>query len=225
MIKIKSSTTIIAVMAVVLTAGVFVWVQTQAPQSQTAQKANPRLFAFSEDQVAQLQVQTPQQTIVLEHSTQSFPHSWLMSAPQKGPADEAAIAYLLNLLITSPQSRTLEIKAERQPEFGFPSSPATIIVTLANQQSHRLILGGLDPTQEFVYAQVDPQGTNTGSLTLSLLPKTFLNAIQRPLSEWQAPSSSPPIPLTTLPPSSAPPATPSTADPGPAIPLPSPKLP
>ncbi|NJM95588.1 MAG: hypothetical protein HC792_05095, partial [Acaryochloridaceae cyanobacterium CSU_5_19] len=97
--------------------------KTQKPSpSNTEQKTGQRLFAFTENQVAQIQVQTPQQSIVFESSTQSFPHSWLISAPQKGPADEAAIAYLLNLLITSSSPRRLEISPQRLSEFGFQTS-------------------------------------------------------------------------------------------------------
>jgi hypothetical protein len=141
-----------------------------------------------------------------------------MKKPQDKPADEAAIAFLLNLLATSKSPRTLSVEPQRQKEFGFDQSPGTVEVTLQNQQRHRLVLGGQDPTESFIYAQVDPPAQTQTSLPVVLVPTAFLNAISRPLSEWQAQTK--PAPGSPKAPTPSP-----SIDPGPSIPLPPPQVP
>ena len=52
--------------------------------------------------------------------------TWFMTAPKQVNADEAAIAFLLNLLATSRSSQTLEIPVARQQEFGLDQPVGTI---------------------------------------------------------------------------------------------------
>lgn len=195
----------------------FLWTTAQdTPEEITEQQEQElKLFQFNEDQVVNLAVTTPQQTLVFERSQQSFPHTWRMTKPQDKPADEAAIAFLLNLLATTKSPRTLSVEPSRQKEFGFNQSPGNIKVVLQNKQTHNLVLGGQDPTESFIYARVAP-GSNPGkNLQVVLVPTAFMKAINRPLTEWQA---------QTEPEAPSAPATPSI-DPGPSIPLPTPQVP
>ncbi len=221
--KLKSTTMVLLVTALVCGVGVFLWTTSQdSPEEITEQQELvQKLFQFNEDQVASLTVTKPDQTLVFERSQQSFPHTWRMKQPQDQPADEAAIAFLLNLLATAKSPRTLSIEPTRQKEFGFDQSPGSIKVMLKNKQSHDLVLGGQDPTESFIYAQVDPGSEPSQTLQVVLVPTAFLNAINRPLAEWQAPTKpdQPTVPAT--PPT---PPTPSI-DPGPSIPLPPPQVP
>jgi hypothetical protein len=217
--KLKTNTIVLLLMAALSGAGVLVWIRTQQPQDTAQQQEQAqKIFNFSEDQVVALQVQTPKQTLSFTRSQQSFPHTWRMNKPQNKPADEAAIAFLLNLLATSKSPRTLSVEPRRQSEFGFDQSPRTVEVTLQNQQRHRLVLGGQDPTESFVYAQVDPPAQAQGSLAVVLVPTAFLSAIHRPLPEWQAQTKpapgSPKVPIPSP-----------SVDPGPSIPLPPPRVP
>jgi len=215
--KLKSTTIALLLTAVVCGVGVIWWTTSQNSSDElTEQQDLPqKLFQFDEDQVAALTVVTPKLTLVFERSQQSFPHTWRMKKPQDKPADEAAISFLLNLLATTQSPRILSIEASRQKEFGFDQSPGSIQVMLKNKQSYDLVLGGQDPTESFIYAQVDSGIEPSDTLQVVLVPTTFLNAINRPLTEWQAP---------TKPAQPSVPATPSI-DPGPSIPLPPPQVP
>ncbi|WP_299409184.1 DUF4340 domain-containing protein [Acaryochloris sp. IP29b_bin.148] len=218
--KLKSTTIVLLITAIVGGVGVFLWTNAQkSPEEATQQQEQlQQVFSFNEDQVETLTVTTPKLTLVFERSQQSFPHTWRMKKPQDQPADEAAVAFLLNLLATTKSPRTLAVKPSRQEEFGFDQSPGTIQVVLKNKQTHNLVLGGQEPTESYLYAQVDPQSAPVDTLQVVLVPTAFLNAINRPLTEWQtqAKPEQPSEPSTSPKPS---------IDPGPSIPLPPPQVP
>lgn len=218
--KLKSTTMILLSTAIVGGAGVFLWISSQdTPEEITEQQEQVlKLFQFNEDQVAALTVKTPKLTLVFERSKQSFPHTWRMKKPQDKPADEAAIAFLLNLLATAKSPRTLSVEPTRQKEFGFEKSPGNVKVILKNEQIHTLVLGGQDPTESFIYAQVDPEVDSGKNLQVILVPTAFVGAIDRPLTEWQAQTK----PKQPTAPASPPPP---SIDPGPSIPLSPPQVP
>ena len=215
--KLKSTTMALLLTAVACGVGVFLWTQSQEGPEESTEQQEPaqNIFDFSEDQVQELTVITPKLTLTFERTQQSFPHTWKMIKPQKHSADAAAIAFLLNQLATSKSPRALSVDQSRQKEFGFDQSPGSIKVILQNKQQHHLILGGQDPTESYLYAQVDPDSKTAPAMQVVLVPTAFLSAINRPLKEWQA---------QTPPPKPSPAATPSI-DPGPSIPLPPPQVP
>lgn len=219
--KLKATTIALLLTAVACGVGVYVWTQSQDKPEEIAeqQERTLKIFDFSEDQVAELTVITPKLTLVFERSQQSFPQTWQMKKPKDQPADEAAIAFLLNQLATTKSPRTLSVEPSRQKEFGFDQSPGRVQVILKNKQRHELIFGGIDPTESLVYAQVDPGSgpEPTKKLQVALVPTAFLSAINRPLKEWQAKKTQaqPTMPVTPSP----------SIDPGPSIPLPPPQVP
>ncbi len=220
--KLKATTIALLLTAVACGVGVFMWTQSQDKREEEVTEQQERtlnIFSFSEDQVAELTVITPKLTLAFERSQQSFPHTWRMKKPKDQLADEAAIAFLLNQLVTTKSPRTLSVEPSRQKEFGFDQSPGRVQVILNNKQSHQLIFGGIDPTESLVYAQVDPDSDPkpTQKLQVALVPTAFLSAINRPLKEWQVkqPQAQPTVPATPSP----------SIDPGPSIPLPPPQVP
>lgn len=112
---------------------------------------------------------------------------WQMQQPLPGPANDASIAFLLNLMTTGASSKSFTIAADRAAEFGFDTPYATVTVTLKDGSTHRLILGNPDFDRTSLYAQIDPpEGTSeTTELTLRLVPMTFEQAVGRPLDDWQ----------------------------------------
>lgn len=214
--KLKPTTIVLLCTAIACGMGVYLWITSQdSPQETTEQQELvQQLFQFNEDQVATLTVETPKLTLVFERSQQSFPNTWRMKKPQDKPADEAAVAFLLNLLATSKSPRTLSVEPSQQKEFGFDQSPGNVKVILKDQTTHTLVLGGQDPTESFLYAQVDPGSDSAQKLQVVLVPTAFLNAINRPLLEWQA-QTKPEQPAAPTP----------SIDPGPSIPLPPPQVP
>jgi hypothetical protein len=122
--------------------------------------------------------------------------------PEQGAASEASVAYLANLIATAQRQplkpdageTTLRIPVNRLAEFGFNQPLATIDVNLDNQTSHRLLLGKPNFNRSAIYAQVDPPATASEDRRVVLVPITFENAVNRPLSEWRNPPPSPASP-------------------------------
>ncbi|MEB3272821.1 MAG: DUF4340 domain-containing protein [Prochlorothrix sp.] len=122
------------------------------------------------------------------------PAEWQIVQPLPGPANDASIAFLLNLIATGASSKSFTIAADRAAEFGLATPYATVTVTLKDGSTHRLILGNPDFDRTSLYAQVespvtapDAATTPAGSrdLTLRLVPMSFEQAVSRPLDDWQ----------------------------------------
>ncbi|WP_404786844.1 DUF4340 domain-containing protein [Altericista sp. CCNU0014] len=191
--KIKSSTIALLAIALLLAGGIYVWDRSRSEQSQTtdAQKAGKSLFALKETDITQLTIQSKNQTLKLEKTGKA----WKLTAPKAGPADEGTVTFLLNLLATGTSERTLQAEPAQLEEFGLDRPAATVSLQLQNQTTHRLVLGKQTFNQSAVYAQVDP-GVAAKKADVVLIPTGFLDAIDRPLAEWQAKPASPkPSPL------------------------------
>ncbi|XGB39642.1 MAG: DUF4340 domain-containing protein [Cyanobacteria bacterium LVE1205-1] len=107
--------------------------------------------------------------------------------PQPGPANDGTVDYLLRLLTTTQRDRTLTIPSEQKAEFGLAQPKAVLDLTLANQKTHRLVLGNSDFNQTTLYALIDPSQTAEKMITVVLLPMSFSTAVVRPLMDWQPP--------------------------------------
>jgi hypothetical protein len=94
---------------------------------------------------------------------------------------------LLNLLATGTSERTLQVEPAQLKEFGLDQPTATASFQLQNQKTHQLVLGKQTFNQSSVYAQIDPgSATAAKKIDVVLIPTGLLDAISRPLSEWQA---------------------------------------
>jgi Domain of unknown function (DUF4340) len=144
----------------------------------------------------------------------SPPSFWQMTAPEKGPANDGQVAFLLNLLATGKSDRSFTIPLSRLAEFGLDQPTATIEVQLSQQKTHKLLLGLPNFDRKSVYAQIDPPSPAHQDVTVWLVPFDFYNAIDRPLSDWQLRPTQP-SPATSSPPADpagdAPPSNPENA--------------
>jgi hypothetical protein len=185
--KLNLNTLILLLTALLLGGGVYLFEQQQAPQQTAAdqEETGTPIFAFKEDQVQSFNVKKSSQILAFQRTKRSFPHTWWMHSPKQAPANEASIAYLLNLLATGRSDRTLTIPATQRREFGLAQPMATIEVKLNDQQSHRLVLGKPNFNQSALYAQIDPPAQASENLEVLLVPTAFEEAVNRPLSEWQ----------------------------------------
>ncbi len=180
----KSNTLILVIIATIFAGGVYVWERQQNSSSQTTEDGTGTdIFTFNEDEVERLTLTTPTQTLTFKKAT-SGPSAWAIEQPKAGPADEAAVLFLINLLATARSQRTLEVSPTQKQEFGLVQ-PTTVEVTLNDQQTHTLVLGGKDFEGSSIYARVDPVKTEVQSWTVDLVPTSFLDAVSRPLTEWQ----------------------------------------
>ena len=177
--------------------------ESQPPAAKTDSKS---IFALKEDDIQAFTIQTPKQTLKFEQIPMVIPagqaglkktSSWQMIAPQKTTADEATVAFLLNLIATATSDRSLPTPISRKAEFGLEPPFATIEAKTSNQ-SHRLILGKPNFNCQFLYALADPVENSTQDLAVLQVSIEFQNALDRPLSDWKQVKEKPkPSPSST----------------------------
>ncbi|NJP09531.1 MAG: DUF4340 domain-containing protein [Leptolyngbyaceae cyanobacterium RU_5_1] len=200
LMKLQRTPLILLTIAVLLGAGVYLYEQGN-PQREAAQEQAKQVFSFKEDEVQELTLKTPQHTLSFRQalavpasqpsqkaapaSPQPQSSTWRMTAPNSALANEASVAYLLNLLTTAKSEQPLTVPATKQPEFGFDAPLATVDVKLKDQKQHRLVLGKPNFDRSAMYAQADPAAQPNADLSVLLVPMEFENAVSRPLAEWQ----------------------------------------
>ena len=177
--------------------------ESQPPAAKTDSKS---IFALKEDDIQAFTIQTPKQTLKFEQIPMAIPagqaglkktSSWQMIAPQKTTADEATVAFLLNLIATATSDRSLPTPISRKAEFGLEPPFATIEAKTSNQ-THRLILGKPNFNRQFLYALADPVENPTQDLAVLQVSIEFQNALDRPLSDWKQVKEKPkPSPSST----------------------------
>ena len=208
--KLKPSTLFFLLTALLLGGVVFI-AQTQSPPSQEAKQTEPQnLVAFQEKQVKGLTLQTQLRSLKFERDKDG---KWQMLEPDRGLASDSSIAFLLNQMVAGKSQRSFTAKARDREQYSFHQPLATIEVTLNNQETHKLVLGGYDFNRANLYALLDPPVDPKADLKVLLVSPNFENAVSRPLADWKA----------SAPPKASPsPASSSPASPSPASPSPSP---
>ncbi|MEH2220917.1 MAG: DUF4340 domain-containing protein [Nostoc sp.] len=146
-----------------------------------------KIFSFAADDVQSLTVKTKKLTLNLERNPEPSNPRWLIKSPISGPANDAIVSYLMDLLVKGNSDRTLSTLAKDLGQFALDQPPATINITLKNRQSHQLILGKSNFNGRFLYAQTDPPAKPDGNINVLLVSTDFANAVNRDLSEWQQP--------------------------------------
>ena len=202
--KLKTNTILLAIAAFLIAGGAVFWEVRQSNRDQNNAELNQRgdLFDFKEDDVVRLSV-TPSQgtTLVFERTTESFPNTWKMIKPKQVVADEAAIAFLLDQLASSKTQNTVTVEKAQWEDFGIAPDNPQAQVTLDNGTTHQLLLASETFDKKHLYALVDVPQPLPDSVQVSIVPTTLIDAIKRPLDEWEydpkdlpsVPTSQPPI--------------------------------
>ncbi|PSB26020.1 DUF4340 domain-containing protein [Stenomitos frigidus] len=223
--KFQKTPLILLAIALLLGAFVYLYEVQGKPQRETAKAQTEQLFAFKEEEVRSLTLTTPTQTLAFAKTpaarlpgakpdqpakpqpaspkaTPTETLTWAMTAPEQTVANDASVAYLLNLLVTGKRQQTLTVSAAKQAEFGLDKPIAIADVKLASQQTHRLVLGKPNFNRSALYAQVDPPAQTKTDLTVLLVSTDFENAVNRPLADWKVKepaAQSSPTPKVTQP--------------------------
>ncbi len=226
-------TTLVLLFTAILLGGFVYFAEIQGATKREAVKTTKQpIFALKEDDIQSLTLYLDEET--LEFERVSGKTGWQMKTPQDVPASNAAVAFLLNLLVEGKSDRSFPIKPSQFQDYGLDKPIAVVSVKLKNQQTHQLILGKPDFNRSFLYAQADPSVQSPQPWKVLLVPIDFEYAVNRPLSEWQSksensdspkPSPTPVTPKPT-PTSATPKPSPTSATPKPtptpATPKPSP---
>ncbi|MEH2127262.1 DUF4340 domain-containing protein [Nostoc sp.] len=186
--KLPRTTLILILLALGLGGFVYFYEIRGATVRQEVKEQKQKIFSFAEDDVQSLTVKTNKITLNLERNPQSSSNpKWLIKSPISGPANDAIVSYLMDLLVKGNSERTLSTPAKELGEFALDPPQATINITLKNRQSHQLILGKSNFNGRFLYAQTDPTAKPDGNINVLLVSTDFANAVNRELSEWKQP--------------------------------------
>lgn len=201
--KLQKMPLILLAIALLLGAVVYLYEVQGKTQREAAQAQTEQLFAFKEEEVRSLTLTTSTQTLAFAKTSAARLSSaskadqptakasadtlvWAMTAPDQAAANDASVAYLLNLLATGKRQQKIAVPAAKQAEFGLDKPLAIAEVKLANQTIHRLIVGKPNFNRSGLYAQADPPAQTNADLSVVLVSTDFENAVKRPLSEWKA---------------------------------------
>ncbi|MEH2210738.1 DUF4340 domain-containing protein [Nostoc sp.] len=186
--KLPRTTLILILLALGLGGFVYFYEIRGATVREEIKEQKQKIFSFAEDDVQALTVKTKKLTLNLERNPESSSNpKWLIKSPISGPANDAIVSYLMDLLVKGNSDRTLATPAKELGEFALDPPQATINITLKNRQSHQLILGKSNFNGRFLYAQADPTAKPDGNINLLLVSTDFANAVNRELSEWKQP--------------------------------------
>lgn len=183
--KLQRTTLILLLLAIGLGGLVYFSEIRGATQRQEVEAKAQQIFSFAEQEVQAIAIKQQKQTLRFERGEEAGKPVWKMTTPQEAVASDAAVSYLLNLLVTGKSDRRLPISANQLSEYGLTQPQATIEVTLKDRSTQQLILGKPDFNRSFLYAQVNPPAQPTEDLELLFVSPDFENAVKRPLSEWQ----------------------------------------
>jgi hypothetical protein len=185
---LKKNTVVLVAIALVLGGGVILMESQQGSSptaTETEGEAGP-IFDFLETDVTGLHIETQTQEVTFERDELGF---WQMTEPESVPAEEAAIAFLLSRLNTDGRLRTITVDGAEQADFGLDVPLATVDITLADGTTHLFVLGDPDFSGSAYYALVDPASIplpdDAGEVAALVVSEDLLNAIERPLEEWQ----------------------------------------
>ncbi|MEH2008477.1 DUF4340 domain-containing protein [Nostoc sp.] len=198
--KLPRTTLILILLALGLGGFVYFYEIRGATVREEIKEQKQQIFSFAADDVQSLTVKTKKLTLNLERSPESSNLKWLIKSPVSGPANDAIVSYLMDLLVKGKSERTLSTPAKELGEFALDQPQATINITLKNRQSHQFILGKSNFNGRFLYAQTDPAAKPDGNINVLLVSTDFANAVNRELSEWKQPvDNSQKLPPLTIP--------------------------
>ncbi|MDZ8070100.1 MAG: DUF4340 domain-containing protein [Nostoc sp. DedQUE08] len=186
--KLPRTTLILILLALGLGGFVYFHEIRRATVQEEIKEQKQKIFSFGEDDVQSLTVKTKKLTLNLERNPESSSKpKWLIKSPISGPANDAIVSYLMDLLVKGNSDRTLSTPAKELKEFALDPPQATINITLKNRQSHQLSLGKSNFNGRLLYAQADPTAKPDGNINVLLVSTDFGNAVNRELSEWKQP--------------------------------------
>lgn len=189
--KLQRTTLILLLLALGLGSFVYFYEIQGATQRQEAKAQKQQIFSFTPEQVQSLTIKTGEQFLKFERTNTSNSTKWRMLSPLKTPANDAAVLYLMDLLVQGKSDRTVQVPADQLAQYGLTPPQATVTIQLNNQKTYQLLLGKPDFNRNFFYAQIEARAQKAGQVNVLLVSPNFENAVNRPLSEWQEQQDTP----------------------------------
>lgn len=184
--KFSRRTLVLALTAFVLTLAVIL-TQGRSPDEASQDSAIAPLFTFTEADIQSLRIDMPpDRQLTVERDANGF---WQMTEPETALANQGAFGFLANLLVTATGDRALEVPTADANIYGLDQPFATLDITLANQETHKLVLGTFTFNRSGLYALVDPPNPLPDPLSITIVPADFELALNRPMEEWKEPDA------------------------------------
>lgn len=206
--KLQRTTVILLLFALGLSSFVYFYEINQETQTQQvketgkpeSQPEKQEIFSFQEDDIQSLTINNKNLILDLERNKKSEKPKWLLTSPEKLAANDAIVAYLLNLLVKGKSDRILSVAVDEIKDFGLEPPQARIDIQLKNKTTHTLILGQPTYNKGSLYAQLGSTANKNDKVKILLVSKDFANAVNRELAEWKQPAQPiKPKPLPSLP--------------------------
>ena len=164
----------------------FYELQANPPQEETVETDSEEgLLPFEASQVEAITIKKEAGETLKFIRLETVESSWRMKRPEGFPAEESAIAFLLDLLIQDSNPKTFTVEWDEIEAYGLKTPFSTIEIELNNNTTHRILLGNPTFDQEQIYAQINP--LDNPQPTIYILPIDFKYAVERPLSQWKQP--------------------------------------
>ena len=179
--QLKKTTWILMITALVLS----VWVtlsgefqKRQEMKNITAQK----IFNVEEEQIQKIIINQKDLTLEFEAISEQE-SSWSMVQPEKTLADDAAISFLTELLVSDTSDRVITLNPSSLAEYGLDQPIATITFVTTDGKTHKINLGKSTIGDRFIYAQIVDQSTANNKVIL--VSKNWQYAVERDYQEWK----------------------------------------
>jgi hypothetical protein len=182
--KLPASTWILILLALGL--GGFVYYQEvyRQSRSQVSQTQTQQLFDFKKEDIKEIAIEMPKQTIKLTKTTREI-NPWQLKSPYNVAANTGVVIFLVDLLTNSKVDRTIEILPTQLSEYGLDKPIAKLKVLLPNNTKYELNLGRISFDEQLIYAQTPSKIPNSDRIRVLLLPKSFQDAVTREAKEWK----------------------------------------
>lgn len=187
--KLKKSTWLLLFLAFSLGGWVYFYEVIKPEKINKIEAQQQQIFNFTEDEIKNLTIAKAENILTFVR-TENSNQPWQMEQPEEGAANDATIAFLLDLITTGKSDRSFTIPISNLSKYGLDHSATKITIELTNQKSHEIILGNANFSDRLVYAQVDPnpnsQANTSSETTIILVSKNWHYAVARDLSEWKS---------------------------------------
>lgn len=113
--------------------------------------------------------------------------AWTMETPQEGPVAEAAIAFLVDLLLVEPETppHSFEVESELLGEYGLAEPPLVLALELQDGSQRQLLLGNPSFAGQSLYARLGAETDSAAErVTVFLVNADLQFALERPVEEW-----------------------------------------
>ncbi|WP_017304768.1 hypothetical protein [Spirulina subsalsa] len=181
--KLQRTTWGLFIAALVLGGGVYVYeMVVKSYQTEVAARQR-KVIDLKEQDIQEITIEKDGETLQFER-VEAETYNWRMVKPNEEIANDAAIAFLTNLLVEKERDRMFLIGVAEKETYGLEEPFATLTLNVAGQDQ-TLVLGRPNFDQKWVYAQINPPSETPQELEVTLIPIEFRYAVERDLKEWR----------------------------------------